>query len=220
MHLRDHLPLREEMSDLPSYIRAHFLYRKLAHGGYTGISARRGRTLHRLARTVTVAGALVDCGVWNGGSTALLSAGDPEREVWAFDSFEGMPAQGPHDGPYGRDLEGATVGSEDMLRQAVCAYGNIERLHVRKGWFEDTLSPAVEEVGPVAVLNADSDWYESVKLTLDTFYPSVPSGGYVLIDDYGAWPGSRRAADEYREGVGDTTALVATDYTGRYWQKP
>jgi hypothetical protein len=41
------------------------------------LGPRRGRTLHRLAREVDragVPGALVDCGVWNGGSTILMAA--------------------------------------------------------------------------------------------------------------------------------------------------
>ena len=92
------------------------------------------------------------------------------------------------------------------------------RLHLVKGWFEHTL-PAANEVERIAVLHCDGDWYESVRLTLEVFYPRVSPGGFVVIDDYGTWPGARRATDEYRAFVGDRRRLRRIDHTGRYWRK-
>jgi O-methyltransferase len=51
--------------------------------------------------------------------------------------------------------------------------------------------------GLFQLLNIDADWYESVKLCLDTFYDSVVPGGFISLDDYGAWPGCRLAVDEF-----------------------
>ena len=102
----------------------------------------RGRALLRSPATpnvVRIPGALVDCGTYNGGSTALLSAGAPRREIWAFDSFEGLPE------PSNRDADrpltdeekswakGLCLGSEERLRDAVARFGAPNRLHVRKG---------------------------------------------------------------------------------------
>jgi hypothetical protein len=70
------------------------------------------------------------------------------------------------------------------------------------------------------VLHCDGDWYDSVLRSLETFYPMIPSGGYVVVDDYGHWIGARRATDEFRRRVSDDTPLVRADYTGRYWRKP
>src|SRR4051812_23305076 len=49
-----------------------------------------------------VPGAIVECGVWRGGSImmmalALLAKGDTSREIWVFDTFEGMSAPSEHD---------------------------------------------------------------------------------------------------------------------------
>jgi O-methyltransferase len=185
-------------------------------------SSRRGRALHRLARRIdrdAVPGALVDCGVWNGGSTILLSDAAPERDVWAFDSFEGLPAAGPLDGPDSAAWTGECQGAEETLREGFRRYASPERLHVVKGWFDETFPTAVGEVGRVALLHADGDWYDSVLLTLRTFYPRVSPGGYVVIDDYGAWPGAKRAVDEFRREVGETAPMASADFTGRYWRK-
>jgi O-methyltransferase len=93
-------------------------------------------------------------------------------------------------------------------------------LKVRKGWFEDTLGPAREEIGSIALLHCDSDWYESVRVTLENLYPLVSSGGVIVIDDYGGCPGAGQATRDFKAGVGDDAPLVSVDQTGCYWFKP
>jgi O-methyltransferase len=218
----DKLPRGEELRDLGAYRRGRRLYRELFEGGWTMLGPRRGRMLHRLAAEADrdgVAGALVDCGVWNGGSTILLSAGAPEREVWAFDSFAGLPEPRELDGRESEGLGGELVGSEQKLREGFERFADPARLHVRPGWFEDTLEAAAGEIGRVAVLHCDGDWYDSVLLTLEVMYPLVSPGGFVVIDDYGTFPGARRATDDYRRRVGDAAPLRRIDHTGRYWRK-
>ena len=199
------------------------LHWRLLQGGYSMGSSRRGRTLMRLAREAErrgIPGALVDCGVWNGGSTAMLAAGGPTRPVYAFDSFEGLPEPSEQDGPESAGQGGWCHGSEALVREAIARFVPGADLRIRAGWFTDTFPAASEEIDRVAVLHCDGDWYESVLLTLETFYPKVAPGGYVVIDDYGHWIGARRATDEYRDRVGDHTPLRRIDYTGRWWRKP
>lgn len=219
----DLAPRPRDLASLAVYTQVTGLYRSLLGGGYTMISARRGRMLHRLGRDVDgrgIPGALVDCGVWNGGSTLLLHRGAPGREVWAFDSFEGLPEPGALDGEESAGWAGECLGAEDRLREAFARFGDSSRLHVVKGWFENTLEAAAVDVGQVAVLHADGDWYESVLLTLRTFYPLVAPGGWIVIDDYGQWVGAQRATDEFRRDVGDQTPFMKIDYVGRCWRKP
>lgn len=221
--LWDLVPRADELRDPSRYVSGLSLHWRLYRGGWTMTSSRRGRALHRLAAAAErdgVPGALVDCGVWNGGSTVLLSAAAPSREVWAFDSFEGLPDPGPLDGSESADWTGECHGSEARLRDGFRRFASPERLHVVRGWFEDTFPTAADDVGTVAVLHCDGDWYESVRLTLETFYPRIPSGGYVVVDDYGHWIGARRATDEFRKAVGDEARLVRSDYTGVWWRKP
>jgi O-methyltransferase len=107
-----------------------------------------------------------------------------------------------------------------MLREAVALHGSPSRLTVRPGWFQDTLEPALEEIGPIAILHLDGDWYESVLFPLETLYPLVSPGGWIVIDDYGAVAGAARATEEFRARIGERSPLVRTDQTGRYWRKP
>ena len=115
---------------------------ELYANGFTMLGSRRGRTLHRLARAVEregIPGAFVDCGGWNGGSTILMALGAPDRDLWAFDSFAGLPEPSEVDGRRSFQYAGDCVGSEERLRECMERYANGTRLHVRKGWFEDTL---------------------------------------------------------------------------------
>jgi predicted O-methyltransferase YrrM len=178
--------------------------------------------LYRLAREVdrrSIPGALVDCGVWNGGSTALLSAGAPSREVYAFDSFEGLPAPDAQvDGEQSLDQEGWCLGVEDNVRDALRRFGSPERLHIVRGWFEDTFPREVDSVGQVAVLHADGDWYLSVRLTLETFYDRISPGGLIAVDDYGIWSGARKAVDEFRVARSIKEPLITVE-AAVWWRK-
>jgi Macrocin-O-methyltransferase (TylF) len=205
------------------------LHRALTAENYTMLYPLRGRALLRFARHAErdeLPGALVDCGTYNGGSTALLSAGAPRREVWAFDSFEGLPEPSERDADRPLTEEekqwpkGRCLGSEERLREAVRSYGAVDRLHVRKGWFEDTLPTAGAEIGPIAVLHCDGDWYDSVWVTLESLYANVSRGGAIIIDDYGAVPSAGQATRDFKASVGDATPMSRIDQTGYFWRKP
>ena len=49
------------------------------------------------------------------------------------------------------------------------------------------------------MLHADGDFYASVKLTVDTWFPKLAPGGFLQIDDYEAFVGCRKAIDEFLE---------------------
>jgi hypothetical protein len=149
----------------------------------------------------------------------MLSAGAPSREAFAFDSFEGLPEpDAAVDGAESIAWVGECLGAESNVRDALRLFGSHERLHIVKGWFEDTFPLEVDSVGPVAVLHADGDWYESVRLTLETFYDRVSPGGFVAIDDYGVWSGARRAVDEFRLSRSVKEPLIIVE-AAAYWCK-
>jgi asparagine synthase (glutamine-hydrolysing) len=50
---------------------------------------------------------------------------------------------------------------------------------------------------PVALAHVDGDWYDSVMTCLQRIEPRLTQGGVLIIDDYDAWSGCRRAVDEY-----------------------
>jgi len=178
----------------------------------------------------SVQGDVLECGVCNGGTAALLARTATHskwnRTVWLLDSFQGMPEVTIEDGEdgdgYGGDSAkahvGKEVGTQASVRKVLARVGaNMERVRIVPGWFQDTF-PQVD-TQKIALLNIDADWYESVKLCLETFYDRVVPGGFISFDDYGHWPGCKKAVDEFLEKRGISANLQRVDYTARWFQK-
>ena len=166
----------------------------------------------RRAELYSVSGCIVECGVAGGGCSALMALVSRDygssRVSWLFDSFEGLPAKTVEDG--NPRISNGTDRHTDRLSEGFCL-GTLEEVedlfyrilrfqkdNVRmvKGWFQDTLPRCREQVGQIAVLRLDGDWYESTKCCLENLYEQVADGGYVIIDDY-ALVGCRKAVDEF-----------------------
>ena len=176
----------------------------------------------RLGR-LGVAGDLVECGVYRGGSAAVLGWSmmqlDGPRKLWLFDSFAGMPPASERDGEFSHTLEGKYVGSETNTRRLLARAGvPADRYEIRVGLFEDTF-PTVA-TPPTALLHVDCDFYEPVKLTLEKFYPAMPPGGFVILNDYGVYKGAREATDAFLAEHAPGVEPVAIDPTAAFFQKP
>jgi O-methyltransferase len=197
---------------------------------YTLVSPERAHNLHRLARIIEqerILGDVVECGVCNGGSAAILASSATrsrlQRTVWLLDSFQGMPDVTLEDGVAigGRTAEshvGQEVGSIERVREVLTRVGaDMSLVRILPGWFEDTF-PSVT-TSQIALLNIDADWYKSVKLCLETFYDRVVTGGCISFDDYGHWPGCRKAVDEFFESRQLRYELIQVDYTARWFRK-
>jgi O-methyltransferase len=197
---------------------------------FTLVGPERVHNLSRLAARIErerIPGDVIECGVCNGGTAAVLarsaSRSRMNRIVWLLDSFQGMPEVTEHDGDAaGGDAAsfhvGKEVGSEARVRSVLHLVGaDMARVRIVPGWFQDTF-PAVT-ASKVALLNIDADWYESVKFCLHTFYDRVAPGGFISIDDYGHWPGCRKAVDEFFHDRKLPYKLIQVDYTAHWFQK-
>jgi O-methyltransferase len=183
-----------------------------------------------------IPGALVECGVWRGGSMmaaalTLLRLGATDRDLYLFDTFAGMTPPSDEDvrrsGERASDLlaaEGAesdiwAIASLEDVRNALLsiAYPD-ERIHFVKGPVEETLPASAPD--EIALLRLDTDWYASTKHELLHLYPRLVRGGVLILDDYGYWQGARRAVDEYLSERGVQLLLNRIDNTGRIALKP
>ncbi len=174
-----------------------------------------------------VPGDLVETGVWRGGAVifmrgVLRALGDSSRRVWACDSFAGLPP--PDAGRYPRDagdphhtFSNLAV-SEKEVRANFARYGLLdEQVRFLPGWFRDTLPSAPIE--RISVLRLDGDMYESTMVALESLYPRLSPGGYLIVDDYGAVPSCREAVTDYRRDHRIDEPIRAIDWTGVYWRR-
>jgi O-methyltransferase len=156
-----------------------------------------------------IPGAVVECGVYMGGcmlaaALTLESVGSRERDLYLFDTFEGMTAPTAEDGEtatlaYRMDGTKHSIACRSPLEQVEQTMAKsgypANRIHYIKGKVEDTLPGHAP--GRIALLRLDTDWYQSTKHELVHLFPLLAPGGVLVIDDYGHWEGSRRACDEY-----------------------
>lgn len=174
-----------------------------------------------------VAGDFIETGVWRGGVTILMRGmleawGDPDRQVWVADSFQGLPAPDAEAFPQdvGHDMSDVPTlaVSADQVRANFERYGLLDdRVRFLEGWFRDTLPSAPVE--QLAILRLDGDMYESTMDALNALYPKLSVGGYVIVDDYGAWEPCRAACDDFRAAHGITDEIVSVDWTGVHWRR-
>jgi O-methyltransferase len=190
--------------------------------GFTLASPGKLRSLMRLCHhlaTNNVYGDFVECGVYKGGSAAVLAAHmPPQSRLWLFDSFRGMPETTDQDGNDAKNWIGKCVASPDDVRDVmrrVCV--NEDRFLIREGWFEDSFKKQLPDT--VSMLHCDADWYDSVMLTLETFYHRIPQGGCVVLDDFGCWEGCREAFYSFCERHKERPVLERVEYDQAYWIK-
>ena len=184
-----------------------------------------------------VPGALVECGVWRGGSVAamirvLQRLGVDDRDVYLFDTFSGMtepeevdtsPVEPPATVTWRNTPDGTTpwrwafdpaIYDEEMVRDFVLSTGYpAERVHLVRGPVEETLPAHAPE--QLALMRLDTDWYRSTLHELEHLYPRLSPGGVLIVDDVGHWDGARKAVDEYFSTTAEPIMFSRTDYSGR-----
>jgi hypothetical protein len=211
---------------LPERVAVSWLILGLKAENRTMVNRSRLQNLYRVCSDPSLPeGSFVECGVARGGCIALMSlVSHGKRRVWGFDSFEGMPPLTEEDEGQGKKAVGLNAAGPDGLLEAK---RTLDRFHLSgegvkliKGWFEETLPQYVDRVSPIAVLRLDSDWYKSTRYCLERLYDLVPGGGYILLDDYHAFIGCRKAVDEFRSQRGIRDPLITTDARSEVmWQK-
>jgi hypothetical protein len=177
-----------------------------------------------------VAGDVVECGVWRGGSSMLaaLALADRSRALWLYDTFAGMSEPTEHDvAPDGARMVDEwdrhrgraddpvfAFGALDEVRANMAATGYPpERVRFVAGKVEDTIPAQAPE--RIALLRLDTDWYASTRHELEHLWDRLSPGGVLIVDDYGHWAGAREAVDEFFAGRSDAPLLARVDYTGR-----
>ena len=210
--------------------------------GLTGTSPGRMVGLMDAVRYVVanrIEGSFIECGVWRGGSTmiaayTLLEIGDTSRDLYLFDTFEGMSPPtdkdvmfdgtraeavlDPAEKKEGVDNYWCIAGVESVRKNIISTGYPAERIHLVKGKVEDTLPQSAPE--KIALLRLDTDWYESTKHEMEHLYPRLAPNGVLIIDDYGHWVGAKQAVDEYFATLKLKPFLSRLDYTGRLVIKP
>jgi O-methyltransferase len=166
-----------------------------------------------------VPGDFVECGVYKGGSAAVISKYlGSKRKLWLYDSFEGMPETTDKDGEAAKKWIGGCIASiEDVHEVMQLVATSSDCYTIKKGWFNQTFEEQIPT--KIALLHCDADWYDSVTLVLETFYDLIAEGGCIVLDDFGYWEGCREAFYDFCFRRGEKPLLERLDSTQAYWIK-
>jgi asparagine synthase (glutamine-hydrolysing) len=171
----------------------------------------------REAETRDLPGIFLEAGCALGGSALVIAHGKrPERPFFVYDVFGTIPP--PSEGDlqdswerYRLIASGQAVGiggdpyygyESDLYSKVVASFREFgldpEAREIRfvRGLYEETLRIDSD----VALAHVDCDWYDSVMTCLQRIVPRLVVGGRLVIDDYDAWAGCRKAVDEYFGG--------------------
>jgi asparagine synthase (glutamine-hydrolysing) len=198
----------------------------------TYLSEKKLASLSSTCRSIEeshLPGIFLEAGCALGGSAILIATTKhSERPFFIYDVFGMIPpptqedTQDVHD-RYRTIVEGKSIGIGgdtyygyqenlyDIVQSNLNSFGiNCEEQSVSliKGLVQDTMQ--IEQ--SVAFAHIDVDWYEPVMTCLKRIFPNLVVGGSIILDDYHAWGGCRKATDEYLRKV--TGQFVLDDTAG------
>jgi len=208
---------------------------------YTLVGISGLEITYKLAKIMNqkkIKGSFVELGVARGGCAALLagvafdSKSSIDRNMWLFDSFEGLPEPTQNDyrgeknsktGYHVTPLpKGACLGTLTEIQSLFSKTFNFptHKVFFVKGWFNETLPIRAKDPGDIAILRIDGDWYESTKCCLEFLYDQVVPHGAVIIDDYENCFGCKKATDEFINDHNLKVNLIMDGRGGCYFIKP
>lgn len=124
---------------------------------------------------VTKSGLILEFGVASGGSISLIARTMPDKTIYGFDSFEGLPEPW-----YFR---------EALPKGAYSTFGELpavpKNVTLIKGWFEETLQDFLKEhPEDVSFVHLDADLYSATKFVLGSLESRIGPGTILAFDEY------------------------------------
>lgn len=149
-----------------------------------------------------VEGDAVEMGCYEGTSALfearMLDELAPEKTLWLYDSFEGLPNKSEEDKtPLGEAFrEGELKASRARLEKNFIKAG-LAMPEIKRAWFFE-LDPS-DLPQQICFAFLDGDFYESILDSLSLVWPKIASGGVIIVDDYQnpKLPGAARAVEHF-----------------------
>lgn len=159
-----------------------------AEGYNTALSPDRFHMIMQLEDYAPV-GPAVEMGVFTGGVTRFLL--DVGREVFAFDTFEGIVGASDKDDYH---VDGEYNGGDVM--------DYIKGAYVIKGVIPASFDAPLAMPENIALAHIDLDVKAPTTAALEFVYERLHPQGVIIVDDYGfaSTPGVKEAVDEFAKG--------------------
>lgn len=191
-------------------------------GNLTGTPAFQALyILNALNNTTSIPGDVCEYGVATGRTSGLIGATlkrmNSDKNLWLYDSFEGLPNPSDKDvllnDLYGlgaiEEYAGMFSIPEDYVRRELeQVQFPSERIHIHKGWIEAVTLPT-RSPNLISFCYLDMDFYQSTKDVLNLLIERMPRGGVAIVDDYGFFSSGVKVAVE--EIMAEHSAVFSLD---------
>jgi O-methyltransferase len=168
-------------------------YAEVQH--YTILGLTKLSSLYRFLKlSAPVPGSMAELGVYKGGTAKLIASVVPDKTLYLFDTFSGMPDEQSIDKHKTGDFDDTSIEAVSHLLK------DRQNIVFRQGYFPTTTRGLEGE--RFSFVHIDGDLYQSTLDALEFFYPRMVEGGIMIFDDY-EWPhcpGVKKAMDEYLFG--------------------
>tara|TARA_R110000787_G_scaffold23762_1_gene67581 strand:+ start:4190 stop:4891 length:702 start_codon:yes stop_codon:yes gene_type:complete len=122
-------------------------------------------------------GIIAEFGVYNGETLRHIAKhANQDREIYGFDSFEGLP-----------EKWGALL-PKGHFKTSVPKFEN-NRIKLQVGWFDETLPRFLESENRLfSLIHIDCDLYGPTKFVLESLRPRLQKGTIIVFDEYYGYP--------------------------------
>ena len=154
-------------------------------------------------------GLVLEFGVFSGRTINSIADKLPSRNIYGFDSFEGLPEE------WKRDDGGFPVGHFHRHGDLPTVRSNVKLI---KGWFNETLPifksglTQTEDENKIALLHIDCDLYSSTKTIFDEIGHLITTNTIIVFDELFNYPNAEShellALYEFLQSFGHEIAWV------------
>jgi hypothetical protein len=129
-------------------------------------------------KEIIIDGVIMEFGVYKGETINYIAALLPNKQIYGFDSFEGLPETWRFNFYKGKF-------SMDKIPEIK---NNVTLI---KGWFENTLPNFLKKIGdsPIGFMHIDCDLYSSTKTIFYYLKNNVVPGTVIVFDEFFNYPG-------------------------------
>lgn len=159
--------------------------------------------LDEFEQCLDLPGDVVEFGCYEGDTSILLAdkmRNNPDKWLYLYDSFEGLPAKTAEDNSADgwRFKAGELKASPDTVRHKFKKYALPEPV-ITKSWFNELSDSDLPSEISFALL--DGDFYESIKTSFALTENKLVTGGIIVVHDYrnAELPGAGMAVNEFLE---------------------
>ena len=145
-----------------------------------------------------LSGELAEVGVMHGGSAKIIREEIPDIPLHLFDTFIGLP----NTIIKGVDPDHYREGDMQVdIEQVKYHFKDYKDTFIYEGIFPQDTSKFIENK-KFAFVHIDTDIYQSTRDALIFFWPRLGINGSIVMHDYPAHNGVKKAVDELMDGVG------------------